>query len=75
MEPSLIKVEDSPDLLKDTVSGAVLNTNVKALAAYKAKRNFISKVDTLEQRVSSMESSLTEIKQLLIAALASSEKR
>jgi hypothetical protein len=72
---SLIKIEDSPDLLKDTVSGAVLNTNVKALAAYKAKRNFISKVDTLEQRVSSMESSLTEIKQLLIAALASSEKR
>lgn len=75
MEPSLIKVEDSPDLLKDTVSGAVLNTNVKALAAYKAKRNYISKVDTLEQRVSSMESNLTEIKQLLIAALASSEKR
>lgn len=72
---SLIKIKESPDLLKDTVSGAVLNTNVKALAAYKAKRNFISKVDTLEQRVSSMESSLTEIKQLLIAALASSEKR
>jgi hypothetical protein len=72
---SLIKIEDSPDLLKDTVSGAVLNTNVKALAAYKAKRNYISKVDTLEQRVSSMESNLTEIKQLLIAALASSEKR
>lgn len=72
---SLVKIQDSPDLLKDTVSGAVLNTNVKALAAYKAKRNFISKVDTLEQRVSSMESSLTEIKQLLIAALASSEKR
>ncbi len=62
---SLIKIEDSPDLLKDTVSGAVLNTNVKALAAYKAKRNFISKVDTLEQRVSSMESSLTEIKQCI----------
>lgn len=72
---SLIKIQDSPDLLKDTVSGAVLNTNVKALAAYKAKRNYISKVDTLEQRVSSMESNLTEIKQLLIAALASSEKR
>ena len=72
---SLVKIQDSPDLLKDTVSGAVLNTNVKALAAYKAKRNYISKVDTLEQRVSSMESSLTEIKQLLIAALASSEKR
>jgi len=72
---SLIKIQDSPDLLKDTVSGAVLNTNVKALAAYKAKQNYISKVDTLEQRVSSMESNLTEIKQLLIAALASSEKR
>lgn len=72
---SLIKIQDSPDLLKDTVSGAVLNTNVKALAAYKAKRNYISKVDTLEQRINSVESSLTEIKQLLIAALASSEKR
>ncbi len=72
---SLVKIQDSPDLLKDTVSGAVLNTNVKALAAYKAKRNYISKVDTLEERVSSMESNLTEIKQLLIAALASSEKR
>ncbi len=72
---SLIKIEDSPDLLKDTVSGAVLNTNVKALMAYKAKRNYISKVDNLEQRISSVESNLTEIKQLLIAALASPEKR
>jgi hypothetical protein len=75
MEPSLIKVEDSPDLLKDTVSGAVLNTNVKALAAYKARQNYISKVDTLEQKVNSMESNLREIKELLIATLASSEKR
>jgi hypothetical protein len=72
---TLIKIEDSPDLLKDTVSGAVLNTNVKALMAYKAKRNYISKVDNLEQRISSVESNLTEIKQLLIAALASPEKR
>lgn len=75
MEPSLIKVEDSPDLLKDTVSGAVLNTNVKALAAYKAKRNYVSKVDALEQKVNSIESNLRELKELLIATLASSEKR
>lgn len=75
MKSSLVKIEDSPDLLKDTVSGAVLNTNTKALAAYKAKRNYASKVDALEQKVNSIESNLRELKELLLTALTSSEKR
>ncbi len=73
MESSLIKIEDSPDLLKDTVSGAVLNTNVNALRAYKAKKAHSS---NLENKVNSMEKELKEIKELLLAVLTtSSEKR
>jgi len=33
-----IKIENSPDLVKDTSSGAVLNTNVQALEAYRKRR-------------------------------------
>jgi hypothetical protein len=73
MSKSLLKIEDSPDLLKDIESGAVLNTNVNALRAYKAKKTHSS---NLENKVNSMEKELKEIKELLLAVLTtSSEKR
>jgi len=55
MSKSLLKIEDSPDLLKDIESGAVLNTNVNALRAYKAKKAHSS---NLENKVNSMEKEL-----------------
>ncbi len=67
---SLLKIEDAPDYVKDTVSGAVLNTNVRALEAYRTKRD---KQKSLENRVASLENNINELKSLIIAVL--SEKK
>lgn len=65
-----LKIEDAPDLVKDTRSGAILNTNVRALEAYRKKREKFSKVDELENKVVSLEQNINELKSLIIAVLA-----
>lgn len=65
-----LKIEDAPDLVKDTSSGAVLNTNVQALEAYRKRREKLNKVDTLENKVASLEDTINELKSLVIAVLA-----
>lgn len=65
-----LKIEDAPDLVKDTSSGAVLNTNVQALEAYRRRREKLNKVDTLENKVASLEDTINELKSLVIAVLA-----
>jgi hypothetical protein len=65
-----LKIEDTPDLVKDTRSGAILNTNVQALEAYRKRREKLSKVDTLENKVASLENTINELKSLVIAVLA-----
>lgn len=65
-----LKIEDAPDLVKDTRSGAILNTNVRALEAYRKKREKSDKVDKLETRVVSLEQTINELKSLIIAVLA-----
>lgn len=65
-----IKIEDTPDLVKDINSGALLNTNVQALEAYRKRREKLNKVDTLENRVASLEETINELKSLVIAVLA-----
>ena len=65
-----LKIEDAPDLVKDTNSGAVLNTNVQALEAYRKRREKFSKVDELENKVVSLEQNINELKSLIVAVLA-----
>ena len=69
MATHLVKVKDAPELVKDMSSGAVLNTNVKALNAYRAKRTQSSKIDTLEKDVQELSKSVQELKELIIASL------
>ena len=64
---SYLKIEDAPDYVKDTNSGAVLNTNVRALEAYRKKRD---KQAALERKVASLENNINEIKSLLMAVLS-----
>jgi hypothetical protein len=64
------KIEDAPDLVKDTRSGAILNTNVRALEAYRKKREKLDKVDRLEIEVNSIKQNIDELKSLIIAVLA-----
>jgi hypothetical protein len=65
-----LKIEDAPDLVKDTRSGAILNTNVRALEAYRKKREKSDKVDKLETKIVSLEQTINELKSLVIAVLA-----
>jgi hypothetical protein len=68
MSAHLVKVKESSELVKDITSGAVLNTNVKALAAYRAKRLQSSKLETLEKDVQELSRSVNELKELIIAS-------
>ena len=69
MSAHLVKVQESSELVKDMSSGAVLNTNIKALNAYRAKRLQSSKIDTLEKDVQELSRSVNELKELIIASL------
>lgn len=60
-----LKIEDAPDLVKDTSSGAVLNTNLKSLEAYRKQRDKAKKVEQLESRVMVLESTVQELKNLV----------
>lgn len=64
-----LKIENAPDLVKDTKSGAILNTNLSALQAYRKQRDRANKVESLESRVSMLQSEIKELKQLLIQAI------
>lgn len=65
-----LKIEDAPDLVKDTNSGAVLNTNTRALEAYRKQRDKLGKVDKLETKVEALQQNINELKSLLVAVLA-----
>ena len=60
-----IKVENQEDLVRDAYNGAILNTNLSTIVAYKARKNEINKMRTLENRVCGIETDLRDIKSLL----------
>jgi len=60
-----IKVENQEDLVRDIYNGAILNTNLSSIVAYKARKNEINKMRTLENRVCGIETDLRDIKSLL----------
>lgn len=60
-----IKVEDDKNLVRDSVSGAILNTNRKALDNYNMTRNqklsLQNQVDNLKSTVEELEEQLKNI--------------
>lgn len=57
-----VKVKDESDLVKDKNTGAVLNTNLDSLKAYRAKRK---KDAEMQNRVDKMENDIGDIKSML----------
>jgi len=57
-----IKIENEQDLVKDSDTGAILNTNLDSLSAYKAKRK---KDAEMQNRVDKMENDIGDIKSML----------
>lgn len=62
---SLVKVQDHPDLLKDTESKAVLNTNYASLLEYKKKQQMLKDMDSLKSEVVELKEMMGQILSLL----------
>ena len=60
---SLIPVEGNPNLSRDPKTGAILNTNRSEYEKYITQRN---ERETDKQRLTQLESEISEIKQLLV---------
>jgi len=60
--PRTKKIKDNPDLVKDTVTQAVINTNSNAIHA---RRNQIAANKAREEEFSQMKNDIAEIKSLL----------
>lgn len=65
MSDKYYKIEDRPDLIKDNETGAILNTSISALEAYKKQRSHLGKINTIEREVNHLKSDINEIKDLL----------
>lgn len=59
------KTED-PAFIKDRVTGAVINRDVKSFNKFKEERNRILEQQRLANEVNQLKSDVTEIKQLLL---------
>ena len=55
----LLKVEDHPNLIRDSNSKALINTDIASLMEYKKKKQ-------LEQEVKTLSQDVQEIKQMLL---------
>lgn len=53
-----VKVEQEPDLVRDMDSGAILNSNTDALAAYKNRKRQSNRINTFEDRLNNVENKL-----------------
>lgn len=66
---SYVKIEGTTNLVKDTSSGAILNTDKtglqKALALKEARKNQKEEIEEIKQKVSDMENKLDRILSLL----------
>ena len=56
------KVKENPDLVKDTVTQAVINTNT---SAFSARRDQLDKLKAKESEIETMKSDIEELKQLI----------
>lgn len=60
-----VKIKDESDLVKDKNTGAVLNTNLDSLKAYRAKRKkdleMNNKIEQLENDIGDIKSMLKEL--------------
>lgn len=57
-----IKVKDHPDLVRDTVTGAILNNNKEKIRETKSRLNQEKKFET---EINNLKSDVSDIKQML----------
>lgn len=64
-QPRYLKVKDAEELVRDTSSLAILNTDNAALKAYKARKAKEALVDQLARETAEIKTELAEIRDLL----------
>lgn len=62
---ALLQVEDRPELVKDDVTKAVLNTDTTALEAYRRRREAQREVQNMSDEINDIKNDISEIKSLL----------
>ncbi len=70
MTQQLVKVKDSPELVRDTNSRAILNTDRKALQEFNTQREKIlaqrRAQENTEKRLDKLENDIGELKNILL---------
>jgi len=75
MTQQLVKVKDSPELVRDTNSRAILNTDRKALQEFNTQREKIlaqrRAQENTEKRLDKLENDIGELKNILLGLVRS----
>jgi len=61
----LLKVKEHENLVRDTKSNAILNTDNRGLNAYKNRKVQFSKIDNMENKIKHLDDRLINIENLL----------
>ena len=61
----LLKVKEHENLVRDTKSNAILNTDNRGLNAYKNRKMQFSKIDNMENKIKHLDDRLINIENLL----------
>lgn len=62
MNDRFIKIEDTPDFVKDAETNALLNTNLEALAQHRLKRKQTMRIRNMEDEINMLKEDLSKIK-------------
>lgn len=68
-EQPVNRAKEAPDFLIDEATGALLNTNNRALQGYRLQRQQMQKVDSTAARLDNLEASFERLEQLLLRVL------
>ncbi len=69
MTEEITRAAEAPDFLVERDVGALLNTNAKALSAYRMQRAEVRKARENSERLDRLEAGFDEIKSLLLQVL------
>jgi len=69
MKQKLIPIEEDINLKRDQYSGAVINTDVRALEGYRAQRSRFREMDKLKDDVKCLKDDIGELKMMITEVL------
>jgi len=68
-QPEILKVENNPDLIRDTANSAIINTNEEAFLARKAQIQAAKEKQAIDEKqqqdILQLQGDVAEIKQML----------